>query len=56
MNYPRLKSESTARARIPLINIHLACHVIAPALLGQVATQVSRRAIILTFCEKRGGN
>lgn len=53
MNDPRLKSESRARAPIPLINIHLACHLMAPALLCPVATQASRRAIISTFCEKR---
>lgn len=46
MNGPRLKSESRANARIPLINIHSACHVTAAVLLGPVATQVSRRAII----------
>lgn len=27
-----------------------------PVLLCPVATQVSRRAIMLAFCEKRGGN
>lgn len=56
MNDPRLKSESGRRAPIPLINIHLACHLMAPALLCPVATQVSRRAIMMYFCEKRGGN
>lgn len=47
MNDPGLKSESGARAPIPFINIHLTCRLMAPALLCPVATQASRRAILM---------
>lgn len=47
MNDPGLKSESGARATIPFINIHLTCRLMALALLCPVATQASRRAILM---------